>query len=72
MPARSVLNPAIWSPFAPLLRQYGEECWCDTAQGDTNYRFDMHGSSTSCTMPCSGDASEICGGRWGMSVYKNL
>ncbi|CAM9509059.1 unnamed protein product [Ectocarpus sp. 4 AP-2014] len=46
--------------------QYGEECWC----GNTS-EYDTYGESTLCTMECSGDASEICGGFNAMSIYAN-
>lgn len=46
-------------------RDSHRQCWC----GDDDY--DKHGESTSCTMACSGDSSETCGGRNSMSVYKN-
>lgn len=41
------------------------QCWC----GDDDY--DQYGTSTGCTMACTGDSDELCGGRLAMSVYEN-
>jgi glucan endo-1,3-alpha-glucosidase len=48
-------------PYAGL--QYGSYCFC----GDSIARY---GTSTACTMPCSGDSSQTCGGGWANSVYQ--
>ncbi|CAN0056146.1 unnamed protein product [Ectocarpus sp. 6 AP-2014] len=42
------------------------ECWC----GD-NADYDANGEGV-CDMACSGDASQICGGFYAMSVYENV
>jgi hypothetical protein len=39
----------------------GNQCFC----GET---FGKYGASTACTMPCSGSASEKCGGFWASSI----
>ncbi|CAM9842998.1 unnamed protein product, partial [Sphacelaria rigidula] len=41
-------------------------CWCGPGTSD----FSQHGLSTACTMLCSGDADEICGGGNAMNVYR--
>ncbi|CAM9586716.1 unnamed protein product, partial [Sphacelaria rigidula] len=41
------------------------QCFC----GVNGNSFDRLGESTACTMPCSGDSSETCGGRNAISVY---
>ncbi|CAM9620491.1 unnamed protein product [Ectocarpus sp. 6 AP-2014] len=45
--------------------QYSTECWC----GD-NADYDANGVGV-CDMPCGGDAGEICGGFYAMSIYEN-
>ncbi|CAM9199998.1 unnamed protein product [Ectocarpus sp. 12 AP-2014] len=45
--------------------QYGAECWCG------NSGFDTYGESTDCSIACSGDANETCGGFNAMSIYAN-
>lgn len=42
------------------------QCWCGNASTD----YDQYGETT-CTLSCSGDSSEICGGYNAMSVYEN-
>ncbi len=42
--------------------QYGNQCWC----GNT---FGSYGTSTACTMACSGDATKICGGFNANNIY---
>jgi hypothetical protein len=42
--------------------QYSTQCFCGNSYGG-------QGVSTQCTMSCSGDASEICGGPWSNTVY---
>eukprot|EP00904_Undaria_pinnatifida_P003872 jgi/Undpi1/13486/HiC_scaffold_8.g03145.m1 len=44
--------------------QYGLECWC----GASGIEYDRHGAGV-CNFDCTGDSSEICGGRNAMSVY---
>lgn len=46
--------------------QYGHECWC----GSDDIDHLQHGESEECNYECAGDAGEICGGRWSMSVYE--
>lgn len=43
--------------------QYGSWCFCGNA-------YNRHGPSTACTMPCAGNAQEVCGGVWANSVYR--
>lgn len=45
--------------------QYGSECWC----GDYKTDYDKHGTSTRCTMECSGDPDSTCGGYDALYVY---
>ncbi|CAM9879724.1 unnamed protein product, partial [Ectocarpus fasciculatus] len=47
--------------------QFSEECWCGAEGAD----YDAHGASDACTTACAGDADEICGGFYAMSVYEN-
>lgn len=51
--------------------QYAIECWC-SGTASLDYPYDIHGASTGCTAPCSGNADENCGGDWAMNVYKNV
>ncbi|CAM9844163.1 unnamed protein product [Ectocarpus fasciculatus] len=46
--------------------QYSTECWCGESAN-----YDANGASDECVMPCAGDASQMCGGSYTMSVYKN-
>ncbi|CAM9126243.1 unnamed protein product, partial [Ectocarpus sp. 4 AP-2014] len=41
-------------------------CWCGSEGAD----YDANGAGV-CDMPCGGDADEICGGFYAMSVYEN-
>ncbi|CAN0538840.1 unnamed protein product, partial [Scytosiphon promiscuus] len=43
------------------------QCWC----GDDDTYHTVHGPSTSCTMPCTGDADTTCGGVFAMSVWQH-
>lgn len=43
--------------------QYSSWCFCDNTYGKS-------GTAENCDMPCSGKASEICGGGWANSVYR--
>ncbi|KAJ6460214.1 WSC domain-containing protein [Mycena sanguinolenta] len=44
--------------------EYGDECYCG------NTLLYMYGSSESCDMPCSGNASEVCGGPKSLDLYQ--
>ncbi|KAI0040111.1 WSC-domain-containing protein [Auriscalpium vulgare] len=47
--------------------EFGKQCFCD-------YAIQSMGTATSadeCTMPCTGDSSEICGGANRMNLYSN-
>lgn len=46
--------------------QYGMECYCGNQRPSS--KFDM--PDTSCSIPCSGDKAQICGGHRIMSVYR--
>ena len=48
-------------PYAGV--QYGSWCFCGNAHN-------RHGPSTACTMPCAGNAQELCGGFWANGVYR--
>lgn len=41
------------------------QCWCSNLAN-----YDQHGESTGCTMPCEGDATQVCGGVYAMNVYQ--
>ncbi|CBJ25804.1 conserved unknown protein [Ectocarpus siliculosus] len=45
--------------------QYGEQCFCGTADED----YTVYGESDNCVLSCTGDASSTCGGSWAMDVY---
>src|SRR5262249_53265626 len=47
--------------FAYAGVQYTSECWCGNSYG-------RYGTSTNCTMTCSGDSTQICGGAWANDV----
>lgn len=71
--ASSTLTPAICQDYCtskgyPLSgMEYSTECYC----GNSLSSGSTIGGSTSCTMPCGGDASQICGGPGALSVYNN-
>eukprot|EP00903_Cladosiphon_okamuranus_P005740 g5696.t1 len=44
--------------------QWANECWC--GGDDTEYL--KHGESTACSLPCTGDEDETCGGWYSMEV----
>eukprot|EP00903_Cladosiphon_okamuranus_P008203 g7898.t1 len=64
MKAEVCVEICVDSPF--FATQYGRECWC----GSTNDYY-RHGESTGCTVECTGNADEICGGGYAASVYSN-
>ena len=43
--------------------QYGDQCFCGNS-------ISRYGTSSACTMPCSGDSTQTCGGVWANSVYQ--
>merc|ERR1712050_150773 len=45
--------------------QNGNECWC----GNDYPSHDLKRSTASCNKPCSGDDSQLCGGRWRINIY---
>lgn len=47
--------------------EYSTECYC----GSTLENGATVGGSTQCTMPCGGNANQICGGPGALSVYNN-
>jgi len=49
--------------FAYAGTQYARWCFCGDSHAD-------RGASDNCTMECSGDPGEICGGGWANSVYR--
>ncbi|XP_072013562.1 uncharacterized protein [Amphiura filiformis] len=53
------------SRFAAM--QNGQTCWC----GSDGVSYDVYGQSpeSDCYMPCTGDASQICGGPYRNSVF---
>lgn len=46
--------------------QYGDECWCGGNETDHL----QHGESELCDFKCAGDASQVCGGYFSLSVYQ--
>ncbi|CAM9658590.1 unnamed protein product, partial [Sphacelaria rigidula] len=52
------------SAYTFYATQYGQECWC----GTSDVVYAVHGTST-CDMPCTGDASATCGGFYAFNVY---
>lgn len=47
--------------------EYGQECYCaNSILGTATIATDGR-----CSMPCLGDAGEICGGSYGINVYQN-
>ncbi|XP_070557166.1 sialate:O-sulfotransferase 1-like [Ptychodera flava] len=53
------------APYAGL--EYRRECFC-------GHDFDLYGKGdeSTCNEKCSGNAQQICGGGWRMSVYRLL
>ncbi|CAM9891045.1 unnamed protein product, partial [Scytosiphon promiscuus] len=50
--------------------QYGRECWCGSGTPEDTYlRYGPALEESSCNVPCTGDATEMCGGHTIMSVY---
>ncbi|KAG8842004.1 hypothetical protein FRC20_004683, partial [Serendipita sp. 405] len=47
--------------------EYGRECYCD----NVNYPPGQSESMSECDMPCTGDATQICGGSNRMLIYHN-
>lgn len=45
--------------------EYGAECYCGNSVPTT-----ITYSDTACNMPCSGDATETCGGGWALDLYE--
>ena len=47
--------------------QYFKQCFC----GSYGVDFDRHGAAdqAECNLQCRGNAEQICGGSWRMSVY---
>lgn len=43
--------------------QYGSQCFCGNNYG-------VYGKADNCTMQCSGNSGQICGGTWANSVYQ--
>ena len=50
--------------FQLLAVKYREQCWCGNSY--TNARMI---SERNCTMTCSGDSSQTCGGSYAMEIY---
>ncbi|XP_070555010.1 uncharacterized protein [Ptychodera flava] len=53
------------APYAGL--QYAKECFC-------GHDFDIHGKGdeSTCSMPCTGNTQQMCGGDWRLSIYRLL
>ncbi|CAN0108945.1 unnamed protein product, partial [Sphacelaria rigidula] len=45
--------------------EFGSECFCGFSTDD----HEEYGESTGCTMPCTGDAGQICGGNTAINIY---
>ena len=51
--------------------QDGRQCFCAVgSEPSSGQGFKTYGSSTNCTMPCTGNDEETCGGSWANEVYK--
>ena len=46
--------------------EYGGQCFCGNSLGEGSQPLD----DSSCSMPCEGDGSQICGGSLALSVYE--
>lgn len=49
--------------------EYGNECWCGNTLASTT--LTSISTSTACTSPCAGDATQKCGGSFALSVVNN-
>ncbi|KAF4623684.1 hypothetical protein D9613_002308 [Agrocybe pediades] len=47
--------------------EFSRECFCDNIIESTGAEID----SSTCNMPCTGDADEICGGTGAINVFRN-
>ncbi|PVH81976.1 WSC-domain-containing protein [Cadophora sp. DSE1049] len=45
--------------------EYGSECWCGNSFPSSTV------VSTQCTMPCSGDGAQVCGGSYALNMYNS-
>ncbi|KAH7330380.1 hypothetical protein BKA65DRAFT_565638 [Rhexocercosporidium sp. MPI-PUGE-AT-0058] len=52
--------------FAYFGLEYGAECYCGPAIVDSS----VPAIDGRCSMPCGGNADQICGGSYGMNIYK--
>lgn len=52
--------------FAGL--EFGRECWCGNTLNPASKQVDQ----SSCSLPCSGNASDTCGGKLTLDVYAGL
>ena len=58
---------AFCSSYAFFGTEYSGECYC----GNTLSSQSINATSSECSMPCSGDSSEMCGGPARLSYYQN-
>ena len=52
------------NPYGLAGLEYADECWCANALSDGSVL-----GQSGCSMPCSGNSAEICGGPNRLSVY---
>ncbi|KAG8905538.1 hypothetical protein FRC00_013187, partial [Tulasnella sp. 408] len=51
--------------------EYGQECWCDNTFENGTSAAQIKANDPGCSVKCSGNASQTCGGSWYLSVYKS-
>ena len=59
---RQCYDACVDAGYSVFGMQYGSECYCDDDYGG-------QGASSECTMACSGNDAEICGGNFANSVF---
>lgn len=57
--------PQVQRMDADLSEEYAQECWCGTSLSKST------DTSNGCTMACTGDENQACGGPERLTVYMN-
>ncbi|KAL2072787.1 hypothetical protein VTL71DRAFT_12130 [Oculimacula yallundae] len=69
MGSQSTMTPAVCKTLCAAYKYYGveyaSECWCDNTFPTGSV------VSSACTMPCSGDGAQICGGSYALNMYNS-
>ena len=47
--------------------QHANECWCGMGNDKPTI---SPAPQSECSMPCAGDSSQKCGGKWRMNIYR--